>query len=409
MKSNLLLFTDHYPFGTSEPFLADELPYLSQQFGHILIVPLDSSNNSIQRSIPDNAEVFTPTIKDYKSKSQLFFRGLTGRGSIIRLLKELIHSGAWKDLHKLVHWLTVALLIRTYTPIFQKVAKSIEHPENTVLYFYWGQRWSQVLPFFHHKFREIVLRIHGSDLYEYLYRDYIPFRKQQLLIADKIFTISEMGQNYLKKRYPELETKIQIARLGSSDWGLNPINKEEGSSFTIVSCAGLIKIKRIPQIPEILSHTKSKIHWYHFGDGPEMEDVVKACQLIPSHVSCRLMGHVTHKELLHFYSKNHVDLFINVSITEGIPVSIMEALSFGIPVMATDVGGTSELVYSQNGYLIPKVFSPSETGHQLDALLQSESLPEMRRFARESWRLLSDSKKVYPEFIIKLAAGNHTK
>ena len=44
-----------------------------------------------------------------------------------------------------------------------------------------------------------------------------------------------------------------------------------------------------------------------------------------------------------------VDLFLTVSANEGIPVSIMEAQSFGIPVIATDVGGISEIVNNVNG------------------------------------------------------------
>ena len=40
----------------------------------------------------------------------------------------------------------------------------------------------------------------------------------------------------------------------------------------------------------------------------------------------------------------HIDLFINTSSSEGVPVSIMEALSVGIPIIATDVGGTKEIV-----------------------------------------------------------------
>ncbi|NCO54621.1 MAG: glycosyltransferase, partial [Bacteroidetes bacterium] len=51
-----------------------------------------------------------------------------------------------------------------------------------------------------------------------------------------------------------------------------------------------------------------------------------------------------------------VDLFINVSESEGIPVSIMEALSAGIPVIATNVGGTNEIVNNDVGFLIDKEF-----------------------------------------------------
>lgn len=42
-----------------------------------------------------------------------------------------------------------------------------------------------------------------------------------------------------------------------------------------------------------------------------------------------------------FYRNNDVDVFVNLSESEGIPVSIIETISFGVPVVATDVGGNS--------------------------------------------------------------------
>ena len=50
-----------------------------------------------------------------------------------------------------------------------------------------------------------------------------------------------------------------------------------------------------------------------------------------------------------------LSLFINLSETEGIPVSIMEAISFNIPVLATNTGGVNEIVGESfsTGILIP--------------------------------------------------------
>ena len=43
---------------------------------------------------------------------------------------------------------------------------------------------------------------------------------------------------------------------------------------------------------------------------------------------------------------------MNVSTNEGVPVSIMEALSYNIPAVATDVGATSEVVTPKSGVLV---------------------------------------------------------
>ena len=57
-----------------------------------------------------------------------------------------------------------------------------------------------------------------------------------------------------------------------------------------------------------------------------------------------LKGNVDNAALLEDYITENYYLFVNVSSSEGIPVSIMEASSVGIPCLATDVGGTGEII-----------------------------------------------------------------
>ena len=47
-------------------------------------------------------------------------------------------------------------------------------------------------------------------------------------------------------------------------------------------------------------------------------------------------------------------MFVNLSLSEGIPVTFMEVMSFGIPVLATNVGGVNEIINENNGVLIDK-------------------------------------------------------
>ena len=69
----------------------------------------------------------------------------------------------------------------------------------------------------------------------------------------------------------------------------------------------------------------------------------------------KLAGKISNSQLLEIYKNIPFDIFINVSENEGVPVSIMEAMSFGMIIIATAVGGTSEIVHNgKNGYLLPQ-------------------------------------------------------
>ena len=87
------------------------------------------------------------------------------------------------------------------------------------------------------------------------------------------------------------------------------------------------------------------------------------------------------------YDTRPFDVFINTSKKEGVPVSIMEAMRHGIPVIAPRVGGIPELVTPDAGFL----YAP-ERGEEgvLEALNHFAALPReeaeaMRRAAKRRW------------------------
>ena len=113
-------------------------------------------------------------------------------------------------------------------------------------------------------------------------------------------------------------------------------------------------------------------------------------------------GTVKNSNIMIAYKNAQYDLFVNVSETEGIPVSIMEAMSFGIPAMATNVGGTSELVLDGvNGFLIDDRISAVEIAKKLLNIsrMDDESYFNIRDAARQYWNEKFNSKINYTEFV----------
>jgi glycosyltransferase involved in cell wall biosynthesis len=102
------------------------------------------------------------------------------------------------------------------------------------------------------------------------------------------------------------------------------------------------------------------------------------------------------------YTEKPYHLFVNVSESEGIPVSIMEALSFGIPCIATDVGGTREIVRDKyNGILLEKDFEPEVLADWISyfAKLPDSEYQAYRNRSRLSWQENYDADRNYKAFV----------
>jgi glycosyltransferase involved in cell wall biosynthesis len=93
-------------------------------------------------------------------------------------------------------------------------------------------------------------------------------------------------------------------------------------------------------------------------------------------------------------------VFVNVSQSEGVPLTIMEALSFGVPVVAPRVGGIPELLTANVGLFLPPQWTPSQVAQSLLELhSRSEAVKmQMRRDAVDRWRNFSNAAIVYDSF-----------
>ena len=77
------------------------------------------------------------------------------------------------------------------------------------------------------------------------------------------------------------------------------------------------------------------------------------------------------------------DVFVQSSVTEGFPNAVMEAMAMAKPVVATDVGGTSELViHEQTGYLVP----PKDPKQMAKRIIELHKNPELREKMGQSAR-----------------------
>jgi L-malate glycosyltransferase len=85
------------------------------------------------------------------------------------------------------------------------------------------------------------------------------------------------------------------------------------------------------------------------GDGPERSRLERLAGEQPAGSRVRLLGHRDNAR----QSLPALDIFVNSSISEGISLTILEAMAAGLPVIATGVGGTPEVVDESCGRLVP--------------------------------------------------------
>src|SRR5208282_3118951 len=97
------------------------------------------------------------------------------------------------------------------------------------------------------------------------------------------------------------------------------------------------------------------------------------------------------------------DLFVNSSVTEGLPVSLLEAMSVGLPAVVTDVGGMGEISRLSGAITLVPSSDPEGMAEALcDAIKSKQKLSTMRNLASHCYqkyfrpeRMLDDYMSLY--------------
>tara|TARA_Y100000766_G_C18910856_1_gene608282 strand:+ start:2380 stop:3600 length:1221 start_codon:yes stop_codon:yes gene_type:complete len=385
MRNKLILFTSSYPYGGSEQFLEIELPLLSENFKEIIIYPFYYNNKiTYARSIPENVQLNKPLIPiNVFGRVKLFLCSLFFFNIEKSLIIDFFRNKIFLSKKKLYKW--ILILIDSAIIKNSKEIKEINKIKNSVFYFYWGSGYAYSLINIKKRDTNLYfLRLHGGEVYLERNNFYTPLLKKIIDRSNYILAISSQLKKYINDHYEVNSKKIFVSRLGTRYLSKNPFIKS--NVYRLVSVSNLIPLKRVNLIIEVLSLiTTINIEWFHFGDGVEKHKLIKkAKSSLCDNITFNFMGNVKNVDLLNFYANNMVDVFISVSKFEGIPVSIMEAMSFGIPCIATNAGATSEIVNNNVGELISIDFNKRKLRDTLLSLKSSNWIMK-RNVAFQNW------------------------
>ena len=392
----ILLITEQYPFGqVAETFLANELPFLSAHFD-VAVLPTNFVAQMPQRPVPDGVRVIVPKIP-HRTRLGRQFNGLFGIPRMFRYLSKLEVRAVIAN-PKRLFWCLDA--ISQVLDVQAAIHRVLEDESIAIIYSYWfndavtaalRERYSRGGAY------AVVSRAHGYDIFKERHGGVFPFRDWAMTKVDCVFPISLDGQRVITDSYPEAECKVILCRLGTMDHGIAVCpNRNTCNSgprpLRLVSLSSIASVKRLDLIIDALAElelmTTGDITWTHIGNGTLLEDMRIRAQNKLRRVVWSFVGYMPNSAAIQFLLREAPDFLLSTSDSEGIPVSMMEAISLGIPVVARPVGGVREIVIENvTGFFTQESPTPSQVAA---TILQAASLPSdeavlLRQSTRRYW------------------------
>lgn len=366
-RNYLYLVVTDYPYGVGEPFLEDELFVISAMFEEVyLIIPqiqlVDVSQ--IRYKLPENCRLI-PLQSEVKRKHQFY--------ALMRLFNpsvwlEFQHiSGRYGQKISLTHLRQILGFIAAGKALSDQIEMLISEQghqkRNITIYSYWCSFSAAGLSILKEKYPQLktVIRMHGWDCFFFRNAlNYLPMRPWIIKLNDHVCTVSEMGRQHLiGKINPEISNKLKVSYLGTVCTDVPMDSKYETGVLRILSIAFLQPVKRIDWLIRAISSIENvRVSWTHMGSWTAKEQPIRDLAdtlLGPKiNVDFQFTGEVSLNEVKAFMHERKADFLVCSSSSEGLPVSMMEAMSYGMPVLSTNAGGIAELVeHRKNGMLTP--------------------------------------------------------
>ena len=199
---------------------------------------------------------------------------------------------------------------------------------------------------------------------------------------DEIAFISKNSLECFMDYYKGSTKSFRIRYLGSTRNGTGMIKRVQDEKLVLVSCSSILPIKRLDRLINVIKRwdNSNELHWLHVGDGPQAGEIRRMASEVLDfnpHVTYEFLGYLDNAEVHNVLRRDNINLFVNVSDAEGVPVSIMEAMSVGLPVIAPKIFGIPELIDEKCGLLFELENAESSL---LECLNRFNSLSQYERY-----------------------------
>jgi len=221
----------------------------------------------------------------------------------------------------------------------------------------------------------------------------------------RVIAVSREMQKVLTNQYGFKEEQVTVIHNGieipqCTQLANQPVNQSDDHFFHIGTAGRLTPVKDYSFFLDVAAEIRKKrkdIRFYILGDGPLKGDLHKKMLELSLDDCVDFLEPVT--DPFPFYQS--LDLYLNTSSHEGVPMAILEAMICGLIVVAPKVGGIPEIIkHNQCGVLFNER-APSETAGICVQLLDNVyTRTEMGRMAK---------KKIQDSFSASVMADSYVR
>ena len=202
--------------------------------------------------------------------------------------------------------------------------------------------------------RKTIYHIHGSE-YQLFYEQSGNFMKQKIAEfinnTDCLICLSESWKAFFLNNFNPKRIEI-IPNIIANP--IHSCNKIKDNSLIIFQFLGFIdERKGVWLLLETLKIHKNKIIGkaiFNIGGNGETQKLQRLIKEYELEEVVNFMGWVSGEDKQQCLQE--ADVYLLPSYNEGLPISILEAMSYSLPILSTSVGGIPEIVSSENGFLI---------------------------------------------------------
>ncbi|MFA6918789.1 MAG: glycosyltransferase family 4 protein [Patescibacteria group bacterium] len=251
--------------------------------------------------------------------------------------------------------------------------------------------------------RPYIVSLRGSDVPFYNKRFYwldkfifqhlskVIWKKAKAVVAN-----SQGLKDLAQKTVPNQEVAVIYNGIDMDEF--RPVADKSGE-FTIISTSRLIRRKGIEHLISAFIDFEKIYHDAKLiivGDGDLKDELSSIVNSAGVDGKVDFHGSVSHDKLPELYRS--ADVFVLPSLNEGMSNSLLEAMASGLAIIATDTGGTGELVDDQNGIIVAQnsaaeIYDALETIYNDKDLLNQMKISSREKVAVFSWAKVGERYK----------------